>query len=108
MGSSETEPFQDLFQREAVMDHDFTEDGSQGAGAERIVVGDREGMFAASLSGEAAVRADLPGKLVAESPAKRLFQLRGGEIARQLHTVASNSSMTRCRRMSAGALPSSK
>jgi hypothetical protein len=60
------------------------------------------------LSGEASVRAELPNKLVVERAAQRAFQFHGGKVARKLYTVASSSSITRWRRMTAGALPSSK
>ena len=90
------------------MGHNLTEYGAQGAGTKRIVIGEGQMMFAASPRGKAAVRTDLPVKLVVESTTKRLFQIRRGKIAWQLHATATSSSSTRCRRMTAGALPSSK
>jgi hypothetical protein len=60
-----------------MMGHDLTQDGAQGAGTERVVIGDGQMMFAPGLRGQAAVRAKLPDKLVAESAAQGLFLIRG-------------------------------
>ena len=66
-GSGDAELFQDLPQGEAVMRHDLTKNGAQCAGAERSVVGDGQVMFAVGVRGKAAVRSDLPGKLLVPS-----------------------------------------
>ena len=59
------------------MGHDFAEDRAQCARAKRIVIGDGQMMFAAGLGGKAAVRAELPDKLVPKSATKGLFQFGG-------------------------------
>ena len=65
--------FKNLLQCQTMMDHDVAEDGAQCAGAERVMIGDSQMMFPTSLGGKAAVGAELPDKLVAESASKRLL-----------------------------------
>jgi len=106
--SVEAKLLQNLIQRQVMMRHDFAQNGAQRAGAKRVMMGNGQMMFTANLRGQAAMRTELPDQLVAESAAQRLFQIGGGKVARKLHAVASSSSMTRCKRITAGTRPSSK
>jgi len=51
------------------------------AGTKRIVIADCQMMFSAGPRGKAAVRANLPVKLVVEGVTKGLFQIGGGNEA---------------------------
>lgn len=106
--SAKAKLLQNLIEGQAMMGHDFAENGAQGAGAERVVVRNGQVVFAVSLGGEATMGAELAHKLLAKGATQRLFQISGSQVTRQFHAVASSSSMTRCRRMTAGAWPGSK
>ena len=93
--SSKTKLPQDLFEREAVVFHDFAQNRTESAGTQRVVIRNGEMMLATGLGGEPTVRANLPREFIAKGAAQRLFKFTGGKIARELHAVASSSSMTR-------------
>jgi hypothetical protein len=65
-------------------------------------------MLPTGLRSEAATRAELPRERITEGAARSLFPFAGGKFARKFHALASNLSMTRWSRMTAGASSSSK
>lgn len=75
---------------DAVMSRYGGKDGRQGADTQRIVVGNRDVMFAVLLRHQAKVAAGLPRYRVAE-PFEAADQLLAGEIARYPHAASASS-----------------